>query len=200
MYSKRIVIILTLIFSIIIFFSINIVYNKINPNLKISAYEREIEEIDNISKTDNQEIIREKDNIQSNQETQNNLQSEVVWKIEIPKISLEAPIAEGTTKETLNHYVGHFTETPNLDGNIGLAGHNRGYYVNYFGNLKEIKEGDEIIYTFGESQKKYVVTQNIRISDIDWSYLENTEENKITLITCIENEPAYRRCVQAIEK
>ena len=30
--------------------------------------------------------------------------------------------------------------------------------------------------------------------------LKNTDENKITLITCLENEPEYRRCIQAIEK
>ena len=27
-----------------------------------------------------------------------------------------------------------------------------------------------------------------------------TEENRITLITCVENEPEYRRCIQGIEK
>ena len=29
--------------------------------------------------------------------------------------------------------------------------------------------------------------------------MERTEENTITLITCIENEPEYRRCVKGIE-
>ncbi len=30
--------------------------------------------------------------------------------------------------------------------------------------------------------------------------MEKTEENEITLITCIENEPEYRRCIKGIEK
>ncbi len=122
------------------------------------------------------------------------------WKIEIPEISLIANISEGTDDETLKKYVGHFSSTPKEEGNIGLAAHNRGYSVNYFENLEKLKGGEEITYTYGEFRKTYVVTQNIKISDIDWSYLENSNENKITLITCIENEPAYRRCVQAIEK
>ena len=43
--------------------------------------------------------------------------------------------------------------------------------------------------------------QNIEIiKSTNWSYLENTAENKITLITCIENKPDERLCVQAIEK
>ena len=38
------------------------------------------------------------------------------------------------------------------------------------------------------------------IEDTDWSYLEKSNENKITLITCVENEPKFRRCVQATQK
>ena len=38
------------------------------------------------------------------------------------------------------------------------------------------------------------------IKDTDWSRLENTEENILTLITCVENKPEQRRCIQAIEK
>ena len=122
------------------------------------------------------------------------------WTIEIPSIALMANISEGTEEETLISYVGHFSSTPRKEGNIGLAAHNRGYPINYFSNLKNVNKGDEIIYTYGEWTKTYIVEKNIKISDIDWSYLENTNENQITLITCIENEPAYRRCVQAVEK
>lgn len=122
------------------------------------------------------------------------------WKIEIPSLSLIADISEGTDKETLSKYVGHFEQTPKKEGNVCLAGHNRGYYVNYFGELKQLKGGEEIIYTCEEFTKTYVVIKNIKISDEDWSNLENSNQNKITLITCIENEPEYRRCVQAIEK
>ena len=120
------------------------------------------------------------------------------WKIEIPAISLVANISEGTDEETLNQFVGHFELTPTKEGNVCLAAHNRGYKVNYFKNLKSLNEGAEIIYTNGEFAKTYIVNMNIKISETDWSYLENSNQNKITLITCIENEPEYRRCVQAI--
>lgn len=62
------------------------------------------------------------------------------WKIEIPKINLVANIAEGTEENTLNKYVGHFEETVKTLGNIGLAAHNRGYKVNYFEKIKELKK------------------------------------------------------------
>lgn len=122
------------------------------------------------------------------------------WLIEIPVISLTANIEEGTSNEIMDRSVGHFEDTAKLIGNVGLAAHNRGYKVNYFENLKKLKEGDEIFYTYKGTKKKYRVNKLIVIKDTNWSYLENTEDtNVITLITCVENEPEYRRCIQGIE-
>ena len=44
------------------------------------------------------------------------------------------------------------------------------------------------------------MVKNKIIKDTDVKVLDNTEENVLTLITCVENEPEYRRCVQAKEK
>lgn len=122
-----------------------------------------------------------------------------IWEIEIPKIELKANIYEGISQETLNNYVGHFEDTSKLNGNIGLAAHNRGYNVNYFSRIKELEQGDEIYYTYNGVRKKYIVNSKLIIKDTDWKYLENTEDNRITLITCVENKPEYRRCIQGIE-
>lgn len=144
----------------------------------------------------NENIIQ---NIQQEEKIINKSKEEK-WAIKIPSINLEAPIKEGTTDEILNQYVGHFTETKTLKGNIGLAAHNRGYKVNYFKDLKNLKEGDEIIYIYQENERKYTVKQNIIIESTDWSKLENTQENTLTLIICVENKPQNRRCIQAKEK
>lgn len=47
--------------------------------------------------------------------------------------------------------------------------------------------------------KKYKVETNIVIKETDWSYIGNTKDNRITLITCEENKREYRRCIQGIE-
>ena len=75
-----------------------------------------------------------------------------------------------------------------------------GYQINYFENLKNVKKGEEIKYKYNDFEKRYIVEKIEIIRNTDWSYLEKSQENKITLITCVENEPEYRRCVQAIEK
>ena len=96
--------------------------------------------------------------------------------------------------------MGHFEESSKDLGNICLAAHNRGYKNNYFNRLKELQEGDEIKYTYKDIERTYIVTKHEIIQNTDWSNLEATEENTITLITCVENEPKYRRCIQGIEK
>lgn len=123
-----------------------------------------------------------------------------IWQIEIPEISLIAYISEGTTKEILNQYVGHFENTSKEQGNIGLAAYNRGHDVNYFKDLKLLKEGDEIRYKHNEFEKIYEVEKCRIIKDTEWKYLEQTEDNMLTLITFVENEPKYRRCILAEEK
>lgn len=132
----------------------------------------------------------------TNNNTNNNEQN---WYIEIPSINLKANIKEGTEKETLEDYVGHFEETAKINGNVGLAGHNRGYKNNYFAHIKELKSGETIIYNYYGNVKKYYVTNQTIIKDTQWDLLENTDENTITLITCVENQPEYRRCIQGKE-
>lgn len=124
---------------------------------------------------------------------------ENIWKLEIPKIELSANISEGTEKNILDEYIGHFEETQKSNGNIGLAAHNRGYKVNYFSRLKELENGDKIYYTYNGKKSTYIVNSKTIIEDTDWSKLENTKENILTLITCVENKPKYRRCIQAIK-
>lgn len=121
------------------------------------------------------------------------------WKVEIPKINLSAQISNGTDEKTMNKYVGHFIETVNITGNVGLAAHNRGYPVNYFKNLKDLQLEDEIYYTYLGKKRMYKIDKIEVIQDTNWKPLENTKENRITLITCIANKPEYRLCIQALE-
>lgn len=121
------------------------------------------------------------------------------WYIEIPKLNLKAEISEGTNAEILNKFVGHFEDTDFWNGNVCLAAHNRGYDVNYFENIKELEIGDEIFYEYKGNKRKYTVKIRDIIKETNWSYLEKYEDNRLTLITCVEDMPEYRRCIQAVE-
>ena len=177
--------------SIICFIFLQILINKYHIKLKSNTEIGKEIMRKNFQDLSNKNITTNNENL----ETVN-----TIWQIKIPKINLIANIKEGTDEETLNQFVGHFEETQRQDGNIGLAAHNRGYEVNYFARLRELKKGDEIIYQYKNYNKTYEVIRVLIIKDTNWDILENTEENILTLITCVENEPEFRRCVQAEEK
>ena len=201
-YTKTNINIISLVICLIIFFSLNSIYSFSNRIYYASTSRNDKKEQSNqeiISNNIDENIINNK-NISENKGKKVKQNKNTEWKIEIKTISLSAQISEGTTDKVMNKYVGHFENTSKKEGNIGLAAHNRGYPVNYFQNLKKLKKGDEIKYTYGKFKKTYVVEKIEIIKDTDWEYLENTKENKITLITCVENEPNYRRCIQGIEK
>lgn len=205
-YTKRSVNVLSCLISLAVCFCIyyKFDYSKINLYMDLeksnSISAKELSEINNMEDIGYLENKVESNTIAENNSTTVIEDNEKTWRLQIPKIELDASIAEGTTEEVLDVYIGHFEETQKIYGNIGLAAHNRGYRVNYFNRLKELELGDEIIYTcFGES-KIYEVSNKIIIEDTNWEVLKDTGDNRLTLITCVENEPTKRSCVQAIEK
>lgn len=196
LYTKNAVNFISIIITIIIFFILNQI-NFQNINFKNIKFKENFETLEtkNISQETNENIIYES--------KENNTEIEYLeheWSINIPTIDLTAPIEESVDKEVMNRSVGHFSNTTKWEGNIGLGAHNRGYKVNYFSDIKKLKRGDIINYKYDGQTRQYLVSNIVIIKDTDWSYLEETEENKITLITCVENEPNYRRCIQGIEK
>ena len=149
-----------------------------------------------IEEINNKEITEEVKANDKELEKNNVKKDEVIWQIEIPSINLIAPIYEGTSQDVMLEFVGHFEETSKWKGNVGLAAHNRGYPINYFAKLKKLKKNDKIIYKTENGTKTYKVELITVIEDTDWSYLGKTKEDKITLITCVENEPTKRLCIQ----
>lgn len=178
----------------LISFSISkFIFSKFNSNPKINdiTISQNIENIVNnedTSKLNNNSSILNYENL-----------NKYAWALKIPKIDLYAEIAEGTDSQTLNKYIGHFEESKKESGNICLAAHNRGYDVNYFSRVKELEIGDEIYYFINENEYKYKIDEILVIYETDWTVIENTEEDRITLITCIENRDAYRLCVRGVK-
>ena len=118
--------------------------------------------------------------------------------LRIPEIDLKVTAYDGDTYEAMKKGVGHIASTSAWDGNIGLVGHNRGSN-DYFRKLKNLELGDEITYKTKLGTREYEVTFIGRINETDWSRLQYTDDNRITLITCVEDVPDKRLCVQAVE-
>ena len=111
---------------------------------------------------------------------------------------IKVPIADGTDNKTIGKYVGHFENSSYLEGNVCLCSHNRGSKAAFFENLKNIKKGMKIEYTTKYETKTYITDEIKEIEETDFSVLEPTKDNRITLITCIANQRAKRLCVIGI--
>ena len=138
--------------------------------------------------------------IEENRVEDDLIPNDVIGTLEIPKINLKAQIKEGVDLDTLKTDRGHFPTSSIWNGNIALASHNRGSNVaHYFQDINKLEKGDLIIYKSEMGERRYKVTDIQEIKSTDWSKIEDTKENKITLITCVANKPELRLCVQGEE-
>ena len=110
------------------------------------------------------------------------------------------PVKDGADLETIQTAIGHFAETPLWDGNVGFCAHNRDYKYD-FRNLKNIEKGDKVVYETRFGTRSYVVSEIKAIEETDWDdLLEVDDVNKVTMITCIEDQPTKRQMVQATQR
>lgn len=119
-------------------------------------------------------------------------------RLKIPKLDLNVKVYEDESLENLAKGAGHFKSTSCWDGNVGIAGHNRGV-TNHFGKIHTLVTGDQIVYTTQLGTRTYEVYYVGQISETDFSRLDRTSDNIITLITCVRDVRDMRWCVQARE-
>ena len=118
--------------------------------------------------------------------------------VTIKRVGLSAKVYEGATTSSMSKGAGHYTSSSCWTGNVALFGHNRGNCA-YFSELKDVKVGDTVTYQTNQGVRTYQVETVTHISSTDYSYLNEMGDNRITLITCIANQPSLRLCVQAVE-
>ena len=118
--------------------------------------------------------------------------------VKIPSLGITRKVWEGETTASMSKGMGHYSATSAWDGNVGVCGHNRGatYAI---GSIKNLKQGDVITYTTVYGTRTYAVSSVETIANTDWSRLQATSDNRITLTTCLANQPEKRVCVQAVE-
>jgi sortase A len=121
-----------------------------------------------------------------------------IGSIYIAKLKKTIRIFEGESLENMKKGLGHFASTSAWDGNVGLAGHNRGASA-YFGFVKDLETGDKITYTTLYGEREYRITSKEKVRETDLSSLGWSGENTLTLITCVENVPELRWCVVCTE-
>ncbi|GHU88229.1 hypothetical protein FACS1894202_03990 [Clostridia bacterium] len=107
-------------------------------------------------------------------------------------------VYEGEDLSNLKIGAGHFSSTSAWDGNVALAGHNRGGSA-YFSFVKDLQSGDRLTYTTPYGTRTYEVYSKTQINEYDNLPLTWSAENILTLITCVADVPENRFCVTARE-
>jgi sortase A len=105
-------------------------------------------------------------------------------------------VYEGEDLSNLKKGAGHFSSTSAWDGNVALAGHNRGNSA-YFSFVKDLENGDKLTYATKYGTREYKVFSKTKIDEYDNLPLSWSGENILTLITCVADTPELRYCVQA---
>ena len=118
--------------------------------------------------------------------------------LKIPSIGLTVKVFEGTGSAPLLKGAGHFEGTSIWAGNVPVAGHNRGVR-NDFGRIHTLRPGDTVTFTTKLGARTYAVTGVSKVSVNDVSGLDPSSVNMISLYTCVNDQPAYRWCVTAVE-
>ncbi len=121
----------------------------------------------------------------------------------IPDIGLAVRVYEADDEmAAMTKGAAHFKSTSAWDGNVGFSGHNINLdgSAGYFLNLYTLKQGAIIQYETAHGRREYAVESVAEIAETDWSRLGRTQDNRVTLITCISGKPSLRLCVQAVEK
>jgi sortase A len=108
--------------------------------------------------------------------------------ISISKIDLKVIIKEGTDMKTLRRAVGHFEGTPMPweNGNFAIAGHRQYTYGEFFNRVDEIETGDLIEIQTLNGKFEYKVDGKKEVEATQVEVLDNTPEDKITIVTCVK--------------
>jgi len=131
------------------------------------------------------------------------MDGESIGVLTIPDIGLSVRVYEGEDyMGIMDHGVWHFRHTSAWYGNTGLSAHNVNLDVTpgYFLNIHTLTPGAVIRYETAHGIREYAVETIKEICQMDWSMLNRTEDNRITLITCITGRPDLRLVVQAVER
>ena len=130
------------------------------------------------------------------------MDGEAIGVLTIPDIGLSVRVYEGEDYMSLmDRGSWHFPHTSAWYGNTAISAHN----VNlnntpgFFLNLYRLQPGAVIQYQTAFGVREYAVQTIAEICQYDWSYLGRTEDNRITLITCISGQAHLRLVVQAVE-
>jgi sortase A len=121
---------------------------------------------------------------------------DLLTRVVIPKIDLDAIVVEGVSRKMLNEGPGHIKDTaaPGEPGNAVISAHRD----TFFRHIYELNKGDEILVKRSGKVFHFQVTGKKIVMPDDVAVLKQTADPQLTLITCYPTYyigPAPKRLV-----
>lgn len=127
-------------------------------------------------------------------------EGEPVAMLEIPSLGVREFVVEGTTSSILKRGAGHLRTSPlpGQRGNTVIAGR-RTTYGGPFRHLDELRPGDRIVVTTGQGRATYRVIGTREVATDAPDVLDDTGNNRLTLVTSAPEFIASRRLAATAE-
>jgi sortase A len=121
---------------------------------------------------------------------------QILTRIRVPKIGMDAIVVEGASVKELSEGPGHMRETaePGETGNAVITGHRD----TFFRHIYELTKGDQIQVQRNGRNFTYEVTSQKIVKPEDIGVINPTMDSRLTLITCYPTYyigPAPKRLV-----
>jgi len=106
-------------------------------------------------------------------------------RIQIPAISVDAPIVQGDSWEQLKKGVGQHVDTsnPGQTGNVVLSAHDD-VFGEIFRDLDRLQPGDQVLLYTAQRQYIYTVTGSQIVLPTQVEVMNPTSDSTVTLISC----------------
>ncbi len=127
-------------------------------------------------------------------------QGEAIAQIVAPVMDLDSIVVSGTAVSDLRKGPGHYTDSAALcsTGNAAIAGH-RTTYGAPFGDIANLKFGDEIRVNTPYGNCIYTVTERFIVEPSDTWVVKDQGDNRLTLTSCHPKYSAAQRYIVIAE-
>lgn len=120
--------------------------------------------------------------------------------LSIDNVLIEGRVFQGTSSQAMDSGFWHFpiSKYPGQKGNAVIIGHrflNLPPAKDTFFNLDKVKIGDEIVLKHKEGEWRYIVTEIKVVDENDISVVKDTDDYRLTLITCTPLWTSEKRLV-----
>ena len=120
--------------------------------------------------------------------------------LSIDNVLIEGKVVQGVSSQTMDLGFWHFpiSKYPGQKGNAVIIGHrflNLPPAKDTFFNLDKVKIGDEIVLKHNEGEWRYIVTEIKVVDENDISVVKDTDDYRLTLITCTPLWTSEKRLV-----